>query len=33
MQRVADVPSVTVQMIEALVIFFSASFALPRRTD
>ena len=33
MQRVADVPSVTVQMIEALVIFFSAGFALPRRTN
>ena len=31
MQRVAHVPSVTVQVIEALVIFFSASFALPRR--
>ena len=33
MQRVAHVPSVTVQVIEALVIFFSASFALPRRAD
>ncbi len=33
MQRLAHVPSVTVQVIEALVIFISASFALPRRTD
>jgi len=33
MQRVAHVPSVTVQVIEALVIFLSASFALPRRGD
>ncbi|MCP4006936.1 MAG: ABC transporter permease [bacterium] len=30
MQRVAGVPSVTVQVIEALVIFLSAGFALPR---
>ncbi len=33
MQRLAHVPSVTVQVIEALVIFISASFALSRRTD
>ena len=32
MQRVADVPSVTVQVIEALVILFSVGFALPRRS-
>ncbi len=32
MQRVAGVPAVTVQVIEALVIFFSVGFALPRRT-
>jgi simple sugar transport system permease protein len=31
MQRVADVPSVTVQVIEALVILFLVGFALPRR--
>lgn len=31
MQRVAGVPSVTVQVIEALVIFFSVGFALGRR--
>ena len=31
MQRVAAVPSVAVQVIEALVIFFSLGFALPRR--
>ena len=31
MQRVAGVPAVTVQVIEALVIFFSVGFALPRR--
>ncbi len=30
MQRVAAVPSVAVQVIEALVIFFSVGFALPR---
>ena len=30
MQRVAAVPSVAVQVIEALVIFFSVSFALPK---
>jgi len=33
MQRVAAVPAVTVQLLEALVILISASFALPRRTD
>lgn len=32
MQRVAGVPSVTVQVIEALVILFSVGFALPRRS-
>ena len=32
MQRQADVPAVTVQVIEALVILFSVGFALPRRT-
>jgi simple sugar transport system permease protein len=31
MQRVGDVPRVTVQIVEALVIFFSVGFALPRR--
>ena len=31
MQRAAAVPSVAVQVIEALVIFFSIGFALPRR--
>jgi simple sugar transport system permease protein len=31
MQRVANVPSVTVQVVEALVILFSVGFALPRR--
>ena len=31
MQRVAHVPSVTVQVVEALVILFSVGFALPRR--
>jgi simple sugar transport system permease protein len=31
MQRVAGVPAVTVQVIEALVILFSVGFALPRR--
>jgi simple sugar transport system permease protein len=31
MQRSAAVPRVTVQIVEALVIFFSVSFALPRR--
>jgi simple sugar transport system permease protein len=31
MQRVAAVPSVAVQVIEALVILFSVSFALPKR--
>jgi general nucleoside transport system permease protein len=31
MQRAAAVPSVAVQVIEALVIFFSVGFALPRR--
>ncbi len=31
MQRVAGVPSVTVQVIEALVIFFSVSFSIARR--
>lgn len=31
MQRVAGVPSVTVQVIEALVLLFSVGFALPRR--
>ncbi|MFI5317434.1 MAG: ABC transporter permease [Myxococcota bacterium] len=31
MQRAASVPSVAVQVIEALVIFFSVGFALPRR--
>jgi len=33
MQRAAAVPSVAVQVIEALVIFFSVGFALPRRSD
>ena len=33
MQRVAGVPSVTVQVIEALVILFSVGFALPRRSS
>jgi simple sugar transport system permease protein len=33
MQRVAGVPSVTVQVIEALVILFSVGFALPRRGE
>jgi simple sugar transport system permease protein len=32
MQRQADVPSVTVQVVEALVILFSVGFALPRRS-
>jgi len=32
MQRAAAVPSVAVQVIEALVIFFSVGFALPRRS-
>ena len=32
LQRVAGVPSVTVQVIEALVILFSVGFALPRRS-
>ncbi len=32
LQRVADVPAVTVQVIEALVILFSVGFALPRRS-
>jgi simple sugar transport system permease protein len=32
MQRQADVPSVVVQVIEALVILFSVGFALPRRS-
>jgi len=32
MQRQADVPSVAVQVIEALVILFSVGFALPRRS-
>jgi simple sugar transport system permease protein len=32
MQRAAGVPSVTVQVIEALVILFSVGFALPRRS-
>jgi simple sugar transport system permease protein len=31
MQRIANVPSVTVQVIEALVILFLVGFALPRR--
>ncbi|NRA04152.1 MAG: ABC transporter permease [Myxococcales bacterium] len=31
MQRIAGVPAVTVQVIEAFVIFFSVGFALPRR--
>jgi simple sugar transport system permease protein len=31
MQRVANVPSVTVQVVEALVILLSVGFALPRR--
>jgi simple sugar transport system permease protein len=31
MQRVAGVPRVSVQIVEALVIFFSVGFALPRR--
>jgi len=31
MQRVAHVPKVTVQIVEALVIFFSVGFALPSR--
>ena len=30
MQRVAAVPSVAVQVIEALVIFFSVGFAMPK---
>ena len=33
MQRVANIPSVTVQVIEALVIFFSVGFALPLRRN
>ncbi len=32
MQRVANVPSVTVQIVEALVILLSVGFALPRRS-
>jgi ABC-type uncharacterized transport system permease subunit len=31
MQRVANVPSVAVQVVEGLVILFSVGFALPRR--
>jgi hypothetical protein len=32
MQRVAAVPRVSVQIVEALVIFLSVGFALPRRS-